>query len=229
MRVQILQHASFEGPGSIAGWLHQKGATFGFTRFWEPYATLPSLDSVDLIIIMGGPMSVNEEKELPWLRQEKAFVREAIRRELPVLGVCLGAQLIASAMGARVYRNKDKEIGWHSVEAVQGEKDLFQFPSSSMVFQWHGETFDLPKGAFQLARSKVCENQAFQMGRRALALQFHLETTPEVVETMIEHCSEELKPAPHIQDAKKMRALPASAYKNLQKQMERVLEYLTRP
>ena len=144
MHAHVLQHVPYEDIGSIQPWLAARSATVGYTRFFEG-AGLPALDGIDLVIAMGGPMSVNDEAELPWLVAEKAFVREAVTRGLPVLGICLGAQLIASALGARVYRNAEKEIGWFPVEAVAGAADGFRFPDSSLVFHWHGETFDLDR------------------------------------------------------------------------------------
>ena len=121
MRVHCLQHVPFEGLGCIEPWLQSSGHAVTFTRFHES-ATLPELDHVDLLIVMGGPMSVNDEAEFPWLVQEKRFVRDAIHAGKSVLGVCLGAQLIAAAMGARVYQNHTREIGWLPVDAVPARR-----------------------------------------------------------------------------------------------------------
>ena len=130
----------------------------------------------------------------PWLVSEKQFIREAIRSGKPVLGICLGAQLIASAMGAGVYRNPLKEIGWFPIRGISSnDSSVFCFPPSMIVFHWHGETFDLPPGATRLAKSDGCENQAFQFGQSVIGLQFHLETTPLAAREMVLNCRNELR------------------------------------
>ena len=154
MKARVLQHVPFEDIGSMRGWLAARDASINYTRFFDAGAVLPGLKDVDLIIAMGGPMSVNDESRLPWLRAEKQFLRDAVARGVPVIGVCLGAQLIASALGARVRPNRCREIGWFDIEAVAGGGgDQFAFPDRVKVFHWHGETFDLPPGAIHLARS----------------------------------------------------------------------------
>ena len=225
MNVRVLQHVPFEDIGSMNPWLLSHGATITHTRFFES-GNLPDLASVDLVIAMGGPMSVNDEDSLPWLVQEKRFIREAIHRGIPVLGVCLGAQLIASALGARVYQGKQREIGWYDIEAVPASADMFRFPDRATVFHWHGETFDLPTGAVHLARSAACEHQAFQIGSNVLGLQFHLETTPESAHALIENCRDELVEAAFVQSEETLRATPASAYAQVNARMEEVLAYV---
>ena len=144
MRVHVLQHVPFEGLGSIEPWLVQRDTEIRYTRLFER-DPLPDLDAVDLLVAMGGPMSVNDEAQFSWLEPEKRTVREAIEREIRVLGICLGAQLIASALGSRVYPNAVKEIGWWPIQGgIQGTEEAFRFPSQCTVFHWHGETFDLP-------------------------------------------------------------------------------------
>jgi len=227
MHVHVLQHASFESIAGIEPLLIARGAKITTTRFHENPA-LPSLDGLDLIIAMGGPMSVNDEAALPWLIDEKYFVRDAVKRGTPVLGVCLGAQLIASALGARVYRNTQKEIGWFPIEAVPTITDgaQFVFPEKLNAFHWHGETFDLPPGAVHLARSAACKHQAFQVGRRTLALQFHLEVTPVAVQSFVDNFESELRPAPFIQTKPELLAAPQTAYAEINVWMSRVLDYL---
>ena len=227
MKVQILQHVPFEGIGSIATWLSERGALVQYTRFYHS-PVLPDLRSVDCVIAMGGPMSVNDEREYPWLKQEKAFIKEAVDRGLVVLGVCLGAQVIASALGARVFANLHKEIGWFPVQAVSTDSDAFRFPPQTTVFHWHGESFDLPPGAIHLASSTGCKNQAFQIGRNVIGLQFHLETTPETADQIIQHCRRELVAGEYIQTEQALRAVPDDVYLGINSLMNDVLSYITR-
>ena len=170
-------------------------------------------------------MSVNDEGELDWLRPEKQLVREAVARGIPVLGVCLGAQLIASALGAPVYPGTAREIGWFPVHGVPDVAPAFQLPPEHVAFHWHGETFDLPPGAVRLAGSAACENQAFQIGRHVIALQFHLETTPAGVDALIEHCRDELVPGPYVQTELELRA-PAERHGPINRLMDDVLAHL---
>lgn len=227
MKVHVLQHVPFEGLGSIASWLKDHKAEVTSTRFYNDPA-FPPLSGLDLVIAMGGPMSVNDEATLPWLRPEKQFVRSAVEQGVPVLGICLGAQLIASALGSRVYRNPQKEIGWFQIEATPGPADAFRFPAKCTVFHWHGETFDLPAGAVRLAKSAACENQAFQIGGHVIGLQFHLETTPESAASILYNCGDELVPGPYIQTESELGIVSSTAYAEINALMNKVLSYLTR-
>ena len=224
-QIQVLQHVPFEGLGSIAAWLAAQRADVGITRLFagDP---VPRADRTGALIALGGPMSVNDEDALPWLRPEKQLVRDTVARGTPVLGVCLGAQLIASALGARVYRGAAREIGWFPVHGVPGVSPSFQLPSETLVFHWHGETFDLPAGAARLAGSTACANQAFQVGRNVVALQFHLETTPAGVEALVEHCRDELVPGLYVQSERELRAAPAESYAAINHLMRDLLAYL---
>ncbi len=225
MKVHVLQHIPFEGLGSIAPWLESREASISYTRFYEQ-AELPALNSLDMIIIMGGPMSVNDEGKLAWLVEEKQFIRNAIDRGIPLLGICLGAQLIAGAMGARVFRNPVKEIGWFPIRAVPAPAGSFSLPKECVVFHWHGETFDLPAGAVRLAESNVCKNQAFQLHRNVIGLQFHLETTIESAAALIDHCRDELVPGAYIHSEAELRAVSPSSYLAINAVMDGVLSYL---
>jgi GMP synthase-like glutamine amidotransferase len=225
VRVLVLQHAPFEGPGSIALWLEAQHADVAYAQLFAG-DLVPTVNDFDMLIAMGGPMSVNDEAHFPWLRAEKALVRDAVAAGIPVLGVCLGAQLIASACGARVYRNSLREIGWFPVQRVAGATPAFRFPSEMTVFHWHGETFDLPAGATLLARSEGCEHQAFQIGRTVIGLQFHLEMTAEGVTALIDNCRAELVPDRYVQTEAALRAVPTSRYLEGQRVMQDVLAYL---
>lgn len=228
MRFHVLQHVPFEGLGSILPWLQAAKATVTYTRFFQS-ESLPDLRDVEALVVLGGPMSVHDEADYSWLRDEKQFVREALLLERPVLGICLGAQLMAAALGARVYAAAEKEIGWHPIHACPSGPDVFPFPTSAKVFHWHGETFDLPAGAKHLARSEGCLHQAFQLGPRALALQFHLETTVECVDTLLANCRHELVPARFVQSESDLRAAPPVRYVAVNRIMKEVLAYVTRP
>jgi GMP synthase-like glutamine amidotransferase len=227
MRVQVLQHVEFERLGSIEAWLSERGATVRTARFFQDDAAPPT-HPADLVIALGGPMSVNDEEAHPWLAAEKAYLRAVIAQGAAVLGICLGAQLIAAALGSRVYPAGVKEIGWFPVEAVPAPSEAFRFPARAPVFHWHGETFDLPPGAVHLARSPACVHQAFQIGRKVMGLQFHLETTPESADLMIRHCRDELVPGEFVQTEDALRAAPATAYAGINRLMGEVLGYVTR-
>ena len=187
----ILLHVPFELPGSILSWLDAHNVVPVYSRLYagDP---LPALDNVELLVMMGGTMSVNDEALFPWLTNEKRLVHEVVEAGKPVLGICLGAQLIASAFGATVRVNPSKEIGWYPLTAVGNNRNTFHFPESFTAFHWHQETFDLPEGAVLLAESQLCRNQAFQLGERAIGLQFHLEMTPQGIASSIEHFSDKL-------------------------------------
>jgi len=224
--VQVLQHAPFEGIGNIASWLDGHGATVRCTRLFAE-ARFPPPGSADLVIAMGGPMSVHDEARFAWLRAEKDFLRQAIDHGALVLGVCLGAQLLAEALGAQVYPNPVKEIGWFAADAAQCTQGAFCFPAQFMAFHWHGETFDLPHGAVRLARTSVCENQAFQVGRGLIGLQFHLEVTDESVRQMLDHGTDEIaQGGAFVQRLEAIRAPAPGTYANVERLMHRVLDYL---
>lgn len=228
MNIQVFQHVPFEDIGSMALWCGAQQAKVTYTRFFES-DDLPRFEDVDLLIVMGGPMSVNDEDQFPWLKKEKVFIREAIHRGMAVVGLCLGAQLIANALGSRVYPNGQKEIGWFPVTGILAGRDVFQFPDETTVFHWHGETFDLPGGAVHLAKSEGCAHQAFQVGKNVIALQFHLEMLPESVNAMVQHCGDELtEDGTYIQGAEAMRATPDDVYRTVNKLMGDVLSYVSR-
>ena len=201
LKIHCFQQAPFEDLGYIKNWIEAKGHTLTYTRFFENHQ-VPSISEYDGLIILGGPMGVNDEDQYPWLTQEKKAIKEAIQNHKRVLGVCLGSQLIASVLGSRVYKNPEPEIGWFDVTLTsEGEKEplLQNFPTTFKVFQWHGDTFDLPAGARHLAFSEVCQHQAFLYGRNVAGLQFHFEVTNDSLAQMLEGAEVELTKAPFIQ------------------------------
>lgn len=225
MRIHYFQHVPFEGLGSIEDWIQSEGYEYSSTRF-DQNDPLPELDRIDWLIIMGGPMGANDDHLYPWLNAEKKFIGKAIKKGIRILGICLGAQLIASVLGARVYPNAHKEIGWFPVRLTSDGLAcpwFAGFPEEMMVFHWHGDTFDLPQGAKHLAESNACTHQAFLFGNHVLALQFHLDLTREHVEALIKNCGSELIHAPYIQNPEQMLAQD-KAFEKLPAYLNRVLD-----
>jgi GMP synthase-like glutamine amidotransferase len=227
MRAHYLQHVAFEGLGSIENWLNAHHYKISSTRLFES-AVFPAVEEIDLLVIMGGPMSVNDEKELPWLVAEKKFVKAVIDAGKPVLGICLGAQMIANVMGSKIYPNAQKEIGWFPITADLVNSQYFQFPSAATVFHWHGETFDLPETAHLLASSQACKNQAFQIGNNVIGLQFHLETTPESLRDISRHCANEIVEGKYVQSAEAMASVSSNQFFVINQLMEKILDFITR-
>jgi GMP synthase-like glutamine amidotransferase len=208
MRIHIIQHVAFEGPGAIAEWARERGHSISFTEQFSR-RRLPAVDEFDFLIILGGPMSANDDAKFDWLAGEKQLIAEALREEKAILGVCLGAQLLAQALSARVYATREKEIGWFPVRlTLEAERSrLFSgLPATMTVLHWHGETFDLPQGAAHLAETKLCRNQAFELDGRVLGLQFHLEVQPQGLERLIENSAVDLARGPAVQTAEDMRS-----------------------
>lgn len=229
MNVHYLQHVPFEGLGSIASWMRMGGHHLSVTRFFQN-DLLPGVDKIDWLIVMGGPMGACDDDKFPWLSSEKRFIKEAIREGKTVIGICLGAQLIASVLGARVYPNRFKEIGWFPIKMMDAGKNssLFDFfPENLEVFHWHGDTFDLPAGAVHIARSEACQNQAFVYAEKVIGLQFHLECTNAGVAQLLENCSEELIEGSYIQTPS--RILPCDKdFDSLNGVMGKLLDNLRR-
>jgi GMP synthase-like glutamine amidotransferase len=221
-----LQHVPFEGLGSIENWLEETGYEVTCTHLYAN-GKLPAIGDIDLLVIMGGPMSVNDEAEFPWLVQEKAFIQGAIGAGIPTLGICLGAQLIASSMGGEVFPNPLKEIGWFPVTGVNPQSEsAFRFPEATEVFHWHGETFSLPMSAVRLAESQACKNQAFQIGTHVIGMQFHLETTAMSAKALVENCRDELIQERYIQSEAEILSAPEARYRSINGLMKDILEYL---
>lgn len=208
---QVFQHVPFEGPGAIADWAGERGGELKAVRWFagERPHTPPGPES--RVVVMGGPMSVHDEGRYPWLREEKHWLQEHLERGGAVLGICLGAQLPAEILGARVYPLGCREIGWFPVRrAPEAGGTVWEkvLPPEFPAFHWHGETFDIPSGAVRLAASEACRNQAFVWDHRVLALQFHLEVRPDGARLLCRHCPGDLEPGRWVQGAAEMTERP---------------------
>lgn len=229
MRIHYLQHVPSEGMGTITEWARGRGDRVSSTRFYEE-ETLPPLEALDWLVIMGGPMNVYQEGEYPWLVAEKRFIREAILTGKVLLGICLGAQLIAEVLGAKVRKNAFQEIGWFPVNKTQeaeGSSLFREFPSEIEAFHWHGDTFDLPAGAVHVARSTGCEHQAFVYEDRVVGLQFHLEMTEEMVRQMVAEGNEEIAAGPFVQSPRQILS-NVERFRRIKETMHSLLDRLER-
>ena len=209
LKIHYLQHVSFEGLGCIEKWIRSKGHQLTATRFYLD-EVLPHPDEFDWLIVMGGPMGIYDEAVFSWLTAEKQFLKEALTAGKVVLGICLGAQLLADALGVQVISGNEKEIGWFPVKKTPEASKaplLANMPDELTVFHWHGDQFQIPPGAVRLAESRACANQLFLHGDRVVGLQFHFEATSESIEAMLEHVGDELtESGPFIQTTERIRA-----------------------
>lgn len=183
MKVLILQHCASEGPGTIGSFLSSRGVGTKIIRLYDGVRIPSNAFEFDGIISMGGPMNVYEEEKYPFLRDETYLLKRAMQLKIPILGVCLGAQMIAKAAGAKVVRSPKEEIGWFNIgltEVGRSDRLLLGLPSEFEVFQWHGDMFEIPKGGGLLASSALCPHQALRFGS-AYGLQFHVEVTREML------------------------------------------------
>ena len=210
MRLHYLQHVPFEGLGYIESWSAAAGFSITVSRMYAG-DWLPPVDEIDWLVIMGGPMNVYQEIDFPWLKKEKTFIERSIEKDKTILGICLGAQLIADVLGAAVKPNYYKEIGWFPVyksDFIAPPPLASVFPDAIDVLHWHGDTFDLPAGAYHLASSRACKHQAFIYGHQVVGLQFHLETTAAGLRQLFDQFANEIDDSPFVQQPKKMLAEP---------------------
>jgi len=202
MHFHLLQHVSFEGPAAIKGWLDDNNHSLTTTKLYKS-DDLPAQDEFDVLIVMGGPMGVEDVEQYPWLIQERYFIQESIKNDKIILGICLGAQLIAHACDARVIKNKHREIGWFNITLKNANLPAVLknvFPEKIEVFHWHGDTFEIPKNAIHFASSEACNNQAFILNGRVIGLQFHIETTKDSAALLLQNCGNELDGTSFVQE-----------------------------
>jgi len=228
MQIQVFTHVPFEHPAAMTNWAHLRGHALNSTPVYSA-SSLPELSTFDWLVIMGGPMGANDESLYSWLVTEKQLIAAAIAANKTVIGVCLGAQLIAAALGAHIRRNSEKEIGWFPIEltAAGRQAPLFnKMPLTLPVFHWHGDTFELPSGAIHIARSAACEQQIFQYGERVIGLQCHLESTPASVAEIVAHCADELQPARFVQTKAQLLAADTICYTEMATALFTLLDQL---
>jgi len=202
VRILCLQHDPLDGPGSLLDWAAERGHAVSTCMIClgEP---LPPLDSFDLLVSLGGPMGAYEEEKHPWLEAEKEYLRHAVASGKRILGLCLGCQLLADALGGKAFRHSCKEFGWQPIEPLPEGSEWFGTESPFQAFQWHGDTYTLPQGALRLARNAAAEQQAFLVrgpaGNPVLGLQFHLEWTEAMAREALEEPGVAPPPSPFVQ------------------------------
>jgi GMP synthase (glutamine-hydrolysing) len=197
MKLHYIQHVPFETPAGILKWASSRSVEISSTKMFES-AMLPELPDFDFLLVMGGPMSVNEESKFHWMKNEKKFIENCISHNKKILGICLGAQLIADVLGAEVSSNKYKEIGWYDVEKCNDIRVTKQFPAKFKAFHWHGERFNIPDGAVKIFESEACDNQGFAY-RNSVGLQFHIESDDDSITSMIENCADDIDKSRYVQ------------------------------
>ena len=231
LRLHGIRHESFEKEGEIGVWAAQHGHRLcGHTDLWNG-ETLPELDAFDWLIVMGGPMNIYEEEKFPWLKTEKRFLRTAIDAGKRVLGVCLGAQLLADVLGGKVTKNAHREIGWFPVSAgpQAAQSRIFtNLPQTYEAFHWHGDTFSIPPGALWTVKSEACAHQGFEACEgRVVGLQFHLETNAASMAALATGCADEITVDPvkwpYVQSAQDMLARP-ERLAGLRGMLDRILD-----
>ncbi|MDD5254793.1 MAG: type 1 glutamine amidotransferase [Candidatus Omnitrophica bacterium] len=192
--ILILKHIGIEGPGTLGDFLAQSSFRVRTIELGEGEDLPENTEGLLALVLLGGPMNVYEDERYPFLNKEESFLKEALRCSIPILGICLGAQVLAKACGATIRKNPVKEIGWYPVglsEHGRGDALFGGLPETLNVFQWHYDTFDIPAGACRLAEGAACRNQAFRFGANAYGLQFHIEVTPQMIGSWIDSYQQE--------------------------------------
>jgi len=202
----VFQNEECEHLGVFSKILNENNISYQYIKLYEE-EEIPNLNDYSAIIILGGPMNVYEERKYPFLKKENSSIKEALKINKPMLGICLGAQIIARAAGAKVYPAKRKEIGWFTIDlTIEGKKnEVFKSLERQLtVFQWHGDTFDMPTGSNKLVTSNLIPNQAFSIGKTTYALQFHLEVTKQMISEWVNRYADELASLKEEVDTDKM-------------------------
>jgi len=225
MNIHYLQHVPHEGPGFIEEWAKQKNHNLTVTKLYEDQL-FPEMTDFDLLIVMGGPMSVYDDDKIPWLAEEKSFVVHAIADGKKMLGICLGAQLIAHLLGAKIVKSPHTEIGWYPVKKTTQHSMFKDLPDEFTAFHWHGEMFDIPAGAERIFSSEGCENQGFIYYDTVVGFQFHFETTPESVDEMLAIESIEETEGKYVQTAEQIKS-KIEYTKAINAYLTSILEHLT--
>jgi GMP synthase (glutamine-hydrolysing) len=229
LRLHYLQHEQSEGPGYILSSAAHRGWAVTRSLLYEN-PPLPSVTGFDLLVIMGGSMNVYETDKYPWLTEEKQFIANAIASGTRVLGICLGAQLIADTLGARVTKNRHQEIGWfpiHMIDTEQQQAALRGLPAQPTVLHWHGDTFAIPDGATRFSESKGCENQGFVYDKRVIALQYHLECDQDSMEQMMSTFDDRENPGPFVQKKEIIKTLGRQHIPEANRIMDLLLDNLS--
>ena len=201
LNIHYYQHVNYEGLGAIRTWVDSKGYNLTRTNLKndEP---IPNPDFYDVLIVMGGPMSVHDESKYPWLIKEKRSIDRAMNDGKKVIGICLGSQLLAEVLGAKVYKAEHNELGWFPIKmSIESKsvKHFNSFPDEFNTFHWHGETFELPKSGIRIASSESCENQIFTYGELAVGFQCHPEQTEYSISRMFERAGDSIKQGKYVQ------------------------------
>tara|TARA_Y100000031_G_C8083779_1_gene320897 strand:+ start:73 stop:777 length:705 start_codon:yes stop_codon:yes gene_type:complete len=217
-KILALKNVGCEGLGTLEDAIESRGMEYHYIHLYNNDKAPQNLDAYSALIVLGGPMNVYETEKYPFLLDEERLIQEALDKNIAVLGLCLGAQLIAKTAGAKVFAGRKKEIGWYPVTLTSEALDdtLFSgFKKDMTVFQWHGDTFDVPTGAKRLAKSELFSNQAFKLSEKIVALQFHLEITEEAVYQWMEEYEEELNGLKGCIDPEKIRNDTTEKIENL--------------
>lgn len=225
MRIHYILHASFEKLGTIENWAQKNNHYLSGTHTYKG-EQLPDTAQFDMLIIMGGPQSAVELDKYSYLRDEVTFIKQVIKENRPVLGICLGAQLIGAALDASPEQSPNKEIGIYPIQATAEalQDPLFKkFPKQFDVMHWHNDMPGLPKGGVLLAKSAGCPRQAFRYGDKVYGFQFHMELTPELVKKMLEHCPKDLEPSSYVQSKVELLKQDLTA---INQKMHITLDYL---
>jgi GMP synthase (glutamine-hydrolysing) len=202
IKIHCLQHVPFETPAFLVSVAKDLGTEITITKLFND-DDFPTLDSFDILIVLGGPMNINDEDVYPWLKSEKDYIKKAINKDKKILGICLGAQLLASILGAKITTNRFKEIGWYPISLTteaMAATIIKSIPATFTTFHWHGDTFEIPADSIRICSSQACVNQGFIYKEHVVGLQFHLEATHKSINDLLENCGTELINGKYIQN-----------------------------